>query len=307
MKVLLAGGTGVLGRATVPRLVAAGHDVTVVSRRAESDGRLQAAGARPIRLDIFDREAAGSAAHDVDAVVNLATSIPTERGASAARLSTWEPNDRLRGDASRVLAEAAVAAGARFVQESFAPTYGDHGSAWITEEAPLDPVAQTATVVDAEASAALVTSKGGTGVVLRFGLFYGPGSGQSRQMLHAARRGWFLLPGPPDRYSSMIFVEDAAAAVVSALALPAGTYNVVEDEPMTRGAHAAVLAELLGRRRVRLLPAAVGRVPVLQALARSHRIRNQRLRDASDWRPVAPSVREGWSRTLAELATRDNR
>src|SRR5688500_13796551 len=37
MKILLAGGTGVLGRATVPRLVAAGHDVSVVSRRAEAD------------------------------------------------------------------------------------------------------------------------------------------------------------------------------------------------------------------------------------------------------------------------------
>ena len=299
MRVLVAGGTGVLGRSAVPKLVAAGHDVVAVSRRPEADDTLRAAGAVPIRLDVFDRASAASA-RGMDAVLNLATSVPPPP--AALRLKAWRHHQRLRREASRVLAEAAVNAGARFVQESFAPTYRDGGSEWITEDHPLDPVAQTRSVVDAEASAQLVTSNGLAGVALRFGLFYGAVSADTRSWLAAAKKGWLMLPGPGDRYSSMIYVDDAATAVVAALDVPAGHYNVVEDRPVTLDEHARILAALLGRPRLRLLPAALGRVPVLRVLARSHRISNQRLRQNSGWKPTAPSVREGYAMTLEELA-----
>lgn len=299
MHILLAGATGVLGRRTVPALIAAGHEVVAVSRRPESDDALGRAGATPIRLDVFDRGAAEAAARDVDAVVNLATRIPS--APAALRRRSWRDNDRLRRDASRVLADAAIGAGARLVQESFAPTYADNGSAWISEDHPLDPTFQTVTVVDAEASADRVTDRGGVGVVLRFGLFYGAESPDTSVWLRDAAKGRFMLPGPPERYTTMTYVDDAAAAVVAALILPAGRYNAVEDEPMTRADHAAVLADVLGRQEVKLLPAALGRLPALRAIVRSHRISNQRLRDASDWRPVAPSARDGWKLIVEEI------
>ena len=300
MRVFLAGGTGVLGRATVPRLVAAGHEVHAVSRRDDSDRALREVGAVPARVDIFDSDAVAAAAADADAVVNLATHIPpTSR---AALPKAWELNERLRRDASRNLAEAAITAGARFVQESFAPTYADNGAEWIDENHPLDAVAQTKTVVDAEHSADLVTQKGGVGVALRFGLFYSADSDQTRQMIMAARKGRLLLPGPAQRYVSLIYVEDGAAAVVAALTVPAGIYNVVEDQPMTLAEHGTVLAGLLGRDSVKPLPAATGRLSVMKVLARSQRISNARLRNVTDWRPIAPSGREGWPMVLAEVA-----
>lgn len=296
MRVLLAGGTGVIGRSAVPLLLAAGHDLTVVSRREDTDRWLRGAGARPLRLDVFDAAAVRDAADGVEAVINLATHIPP--APRAVLLRAWATNDRLRRDASRALATAAVATGARFIQESFAPTYPDRGARWITEAEPLAPVAQTRTVPDAEASAAMVSDRGGTGVVLRFGLFYGGAA--SGDWLAYARRGRLVLPGPGDRYTSMIHIDDAAAAVVAALTLPAGTYNVVDDEPLTRADHAAVAAAAVGR-RVRPLPAVAGRMPVLTALARSQRISNARLRDAAGWAPSAPSAREGW-RMMVEQA-----
>ena len=67
-----------------------------------------------------------------------------------------------------------------------------------------------------------VTESGGVGVVLRFGLFYGPGSPDTKRFLARARRGRLMLPGPAEHYSSMIFVADAAAAVVAALDVPGG-------------------------------------------------------------------------------------
>lgn len=301
MRILVVGGSGVLGRRTLPRLLAAGHQVTAVARRPESAAHLRSAGVEPIALDVFDAGAATVAAKGMDAVVNIATRIPSPP--AAARLAAWRDNDRLRRDASRALAEAAVATGARFIQESFAPTYRDNAAEWIREGQPLDPVAQTRTVPDAEASADHVTASGGTGVVLRFGLFYDSGSADMRRWLDAAAKGVLMLPGPGDRYSSMIYVDDAASAVVAALDLPAGRYNVVEDEPLTRTEHAQVLAGLLDRSRIRPLPAAAARLPVLQALARSHRISNAKLRTAIGWTPTAPSVREGWKMVLADIAS----
>ena len=298
MDVLLVGGTGVLGRRTVPRLLKAGHDVVAVSRRPETDAWLGHLGARPLRLDVFDAAALTRAAEGVDAIVNLATSIPS----APFPPKRWEMNHRLRREASAALSAAATRVGARFVQESFAPTYADGGGEWITEEWPLDPIDQTLSVVDAEANAAAVTAAGGIGVVLRFGLFYDADSGQTRQMLDMARRGRLVLPGRPDRYASMIHTRDAADAVVAALAVAAGTYNVVEDEPLTRGEHARVLAGVVGRARLRPLPRLVDAVPYLRVLARSHRMSNAALVAASDWRPQHPSVREGWAQIVQELS-----
>lgn len=297
MRVLVAGATGVLGTATVPRLVEAGHEVVAVSRREDADAALREAGAEPARVDLFDAAEVARAATGVDAVVNLATHIPAPP--AALRQRAWRTNDRLRSEASGALADAAIRHGARFVQESFAPTYRGQGDTWITEDHPLDPVAQTRTVPVAESHAQRVTDAGGTGVVLRFGLFYSASSAEG--WLDAAAKGRLMLPGSPDQYASLVHVDDAASAVVAALTAPAGTYNAVEDEPMTRGEHAAVLGEALGRGPLKPLPNVATRIPVLRVLSRSHRISNRRLREATDWRPQVPSVREGWPRIVGGL------
>lgn len=300
MRILIAGGTGDLGSHTVPRLVEAGHEVIAVSRREQSDQELRAAGADPVRLDLFDLEDVVRAADGADAVVNLATRIPSAPGALMRR--AWRANDRLRSEAAGIMAGAAAGHGARFVQESFAPAYPDCGEDWIAEERPLGPVAQTRTVPVAEGHALRMEDTDGVGVVLRFGVFYGPRSPQTRSWLDAARtKGRLMLPGPADHYTSMIRVDDAAAAVVAALSVPAGVYNVVEDEPLNRDEHAAVLGELLGRKPLKLLPTAMGHIPTMKVLARSHRVSNRKLREASEWAPLAPSVREGWPQVLGEL------
>jgi len=86
----------------------------------------------------------------------------------------WRENDRLRRVASATLVDAALAAGVgRFVQESFAPVYPDCGDRWIDETVPIEPVRYTRTVAGAEASAIRFSQHGGSGIVLRFGAFYG--------------------------------------------------------------------------------------------------------------------------------------
>jgi nucleoside-diphosphate-sugar epimerase len=151
----------------------------------------------------------------------------------------------------------------------------------------------------AEASAARFTTSGGTGVVLRFGLFYGPESAQTQEMLRMARLHVGSMLGSADGYLSSIHLADAASAVVAALAAPAGTWNVVDDEPLTKREHADALGTAVGA-RVRLR--APGRLANLlgdrmTALTRSVRASNARFKQATGWAPRHPSAREGLAAT----------
>ena len=107
----------------------------------------------------------------------------------------------------------------------------------------------------AEASAARFTDAGGRGVVLRFGVFQAADSHHYETIIGAARRGVLLDVGRPDGYLPTIDADDAAAAVVRAVEdAPAGVYDVVDDEPITRRALARALARSVGRRRLHRPP-----------------------------------------------------
>lgn len=299
MRIFVAGATGVLGRRAVPHLVTDGHAVTAVARSDAKTTALQAQGATPVTVDLFDPIAVTRAVDGHDAVMNLATAIPAT--SQMMRPSAWALTSRLRSEASRHLVDAALATGAqRYIQEALGFMYTDHGSEWITEDAELAPPGYAAAVKVAEANARRFDASGGNGVALRFGLFYSADSRQTRDMLQIARRGILTIPCRSDGYQSWIHVDDAGRAVVAALDAPGGAYNVVEDVPLTNAEHVEVLRRLLGR-RVRHLPAALGIGDVLANQSRSQRVSNQRLRSTTTWRPVYPSRREGWHYVISAL------
>jgi nucleoside-diphosphate-sugar epimerase len=305
MRIFVAGATGVVGMRVVPMLVAAGHDVTGVGRTEKKRAELQRLGARGVGVDLFD--AAGLrrvvAGHDI--VINLATAVP-----SPARMllpGAWRAMDRVRRQVSANLAAAALAGDSvgRIIQESFAPIYADSGDRWIDESSPVRPARYNRSVLDAESNAARLTSAGRAGVVLRFGLFYGPDDPFVRQILSTVHRGWFPLFGSADGYVSFVAHEDAATAVVAALAVPAGIYNVVEREPMRRRELADGIARLIGARPPRLMPAWVARLAgsLGDTLGRSLRISNRKLVLASGWTPRYATALDGFR----AIVSRDRR
>jgi nucleoside-diphosphate-sugar epimerase len=301
MRIFVAGATGVIGRRTVDQLIAAGHDVTAVARTEEKAARLWDQGARPVMVDLFDADAVDRAVQGHEAVVNLATHIPPASRAAFRR--AWRENNRLRTEASRHLAGAAAHAGAEvLVQESISLLYADGGDDWLGEGAPVVPTVFTRSAVEAErqARAFSATAPGGRAVVLRFAQFVAPESGHIQQLLGLARRGILPLVGDPEGYESCIDADDAARAVVAALDCPSGTYNVAEDAPMTRQEHAAVFAEALGR-PVRLPPGWLGRIPRLDHVARSRRVANRTLRDATGWAPVHGNMTSVWPSLLRSV------
>ncbi len=305
MRIFVTGATGVIGRRAIPLMVAAGHQVTAIGRAREVREQLERAGATTAQLDLFDHRAVEGAMAGHDVVVNLATHIP--RGPVRPLLpAAWRENDQLRKQASALLVDAALAAGVqRFVQESFALIYPDSGTAWISEETAPRVVRTTRTVLDAEASAMRFGREGGSHVVLRFALLYGPGDPWTRVVCESVRHGFLPLFGAPQGFVSVLHQEDAARAVVTALSLPGGISTVVDDEPVTRRQLGEALARMLHVAPPRLAPpwlqhwsGAIG-----ELMARSLRISNGKLRTVSHWAPRYPSVREGFRAALQERSS----
>jgi nucleoside-diphosphate-sugar epimerase len=301
-RILLTGATGVVGRRVLPLLVSAGHPVSAVSRSPEQAELLRAFGATPISMDLFDPTSVRSAVQGHDVVINLATHMPSSLLRMLLRRS-WRENDRIRREGSAILATAAATSGVRcLVQESFAPIHQDGGADWIDERWPVRPAAYNRTMLDAEASVERYARRGGIGVVLRFAGFYGPDP-MLRQMLAAVRKGWAPIPGPFSAYWSSVSHEDAATAVVAALGVPGGLYEVCDDEPVTRKEFAEVCARAIGAASPRPIPRWLTRLggSTLELASRSLRLSNAKLRAASGWEPRWRSVREGLPEAARQL------
>ena len=302
MQIFVTGATGVIGTRVIPQLVAAGHAVTAATRSAEKGHALRQLGVRIVALDLFDALAVRDAVQGHDTVINLATHMP----ASAMRMmwrSAWRENDRVRKEGSRILVDAALAAGVnRFIQESFGLIYEGAGDQWISERHPVSPAPYNETTLDAERAALRFAESGATGIVLRFAGLYGPDA-MARDLINMVKWGWSPLPGSPDAYYSSVTQHDAATAVVAALGVPSGTYNVVDDEPLPRRDWVNAVAAAVGAKPPKFAPAWTARFmgAVGELMSRSERISNRKLREASGWKPAFPSAREGWRAVVAEL------
>jgi hypothetical protein len=163
-------------------------------------------------LDLFDPSAVADTMVAVDAVLHLATRIRTLDLVS--RPDAWRENDRLRGEASRILVDAAISAGvAVYVQPTVTFVYPPDEP--VTEDTPIGevlPILRSA--LAAERQAERFARAGGRGVVLRLGLLDGPGT-------------WF--GEPMGAFGATLRVDDAGRALLSALTLPSGIYNVCRD------------------------------------------------------------------------------
>ena len=199
--------------------------------------QLEALGADPVVCDVFDADGVRAAMADAspDAVIHQLTSLP-------ARLdwgnpSLFDEHNRVRTEGARILVDAALGTGARrVVAQSIAFAYAPTGDrikqedAALFSDAPPPLGGAVAAIVELEQ---LVTGTAGIeGLVLRYGMLYGPGTYHDRLGSTAAEiiaRRVPLVAGATGMYS-WLHVEDAASAAVAALERGAsGIYNVVDD------------------------------------------------------------------------------
>ena len=302
MKVKVLGATGTAGRAAIPVLVAAGHDVFGHARTDSAAAAVAVLGDTPVRADTDDPDELRAMLTGADAVVDLRVAIPP--ATRAALPLAWREYARLRDTGTGLVVDAALRAGVqRVIHDTVTMVYADGGDAQLDEDSPVDATGALVANLAAERHLARLSAAGGTGVALRFAQFYGPDDRFSRELMSAARRGRALLAGRPEGWTSALHTDDVGQAVLVALTAPAGFYNVVDDEPLRRRDVLDLLAQSAAR-TVRPFPAwtsSLASAPV-RALARSQRVSAARFR-ALGWRPSVPSRRQGWPEAFAAFTS----
>jgi nucleoside-diphosphate-sugar epimerase len=214
-------------------------------------------------------------------------------------------NGRLRTEATSNLLDAARTHSiGTFVKESITFTYPDLGSHWIDESIEIGvPAPAMRTTIDGEQLVEQFTAGGGRGIVLRFGSFLASDAHHTDDYLRLARRHLAPGAGRARSYTSSVHVADAASAVGAALGAPAGVYNVVDDEPLTRRGFTDAFAAAFGFGHLFITPPWVVKLSARSTadyLLRSQRVSNRKFRDATGWAPAFPSAREAWAAVAAE-------
>lgn len=312
MRIFVAGASGAIGRPLIRQLVAAGHEVTGMTRREERAAEIRAAGAEAVVCDVYDAEGLREAvvAARPEAVVHALTALPPRFTVR----TDLKPTNRIRIEGTRNLVAAAQAAGARrIVAESVAFFYAPEGD-WVKdEEAPLDTGAPgkvgAAVAALADLERQVLEAEGLQGLVLRFGWFYGPGTylGPGGSQAEEVRKRRYPIVGPGDATFSFIHIEDAAAAVVAALECGApGIYNVADDAPAPLREWLPVFAETLGAKPPRRVPLWLVGLVVGRAMARAaagtRGASNAKAKRELGWEPAHPSWRQGFTEVFADPA-----
>ena len=307
MKVFLAGATGAIGRRLVPQLVEAGHEVIAMTRSKEKLGKLYELGAEPVMCDVFDAGLLGPVVARVepDAVINELTDLPQSLNPRKLK-EYYAANNRVRREGIANLLSAARGAGVRsFLVQGAAYWYAPTGGAVKTEEgplyldapAPIGPAVQTIKEVED----AVLSADGIEGVVLRYGMFYGPGTWYAKDgdVGRQVRKRRYPMIGHGEGTFSFIHIDDAAAATVASLerARP-GVYNVVDEEPATAAEWMPLYAEALGAKRPPRVPAFLARMIAGDALVTwmlgLRGASNEKIKEELGWRPRYKSWRQGF-------------
>jgi uncharacterized protein YbjT (DUF2867 family) len=192
-QIAVVGATGVYGRHLVPRLVAAGYRVRALVRRPEAAVIAAACGAELAAADIFDEASLRAALAGCDVAINLATSLP-----GPGSQGDYAKNDQLRREGTPIFVRACRDAGvSRVLQQSIAMTHAGGGDTW-ADETTFHPVGEGiagAAVAAVRAMEAAIVESDRDWLILRGGLFYGPGTGFDHDWFARARAGKLRLPG----------------------------------------------------------------------------------------------------------------
>ena len=318
MRVFVAGATGAVGRELVPALKAAGHSVAGLTRSESKANAIKRAGALPIVADVFDAPSIRQALitfepeiviHEMTGLAGMADLTHFDR--------TFAATNRLRTEGTDLLLQAAREAGVRrFIAQSYCGwTFARTGGAVKSEAEALDPdpPAEMRRTLEAiqHLERVVTGSSAPEGIVLRYGSFYGVGTGMLEPVvIEQIRRRRMPMIGNGSAWWSFLHVRDAASATVAAIerGVTGNIYNIADDEPAQVKEWLPALASMLGAKPPLHVPAWLGRL-----LAGEHMVAmmtqvragsNAKAKRELGWRPAYPTWRAGFSEVIRQEAAR---
>jgi nucleoside-diphosphate-sugar epimerase len=299
MKVFVAGASGAVGPGLIKRLVEAGHEVTGSTRGGAGAERIREAGAAVAVCDVFDlpgfTEAVSTAEPEV--VINQLTSLPPKF--EPAKKGFYEANNRIRSEGGDNVIAATAAAGARrLVTQSISFLYELTGPTVKTEADQTDTSGTHAAMLGHEQKA--LGDDRFEAIVLRYGLFYGPGTWYARDGYIGEQVLKRRLPvvGKGTGIASFVHIDDAAAAAALVVDQGTGVYNVTDDEPAPLSEWLPAFAAAIGAKPPRRVPfwlasMVAGKQIATQALM-GHGASNAKFKDEFGWQPEISSWRRGF-------------
>ncbi len=296
MRIFVAGGSGAIGIPLVRALVESGHQVTALTRSQEKQPMLRDLGATPAIADALDAAALQSVVQAARPthVIHQLTALPKD---GVQRASDLDSTNQLRIEGTRNLLDASIAVGAkRFIGGSFAPLQG------ISANAPQD-VRRGLAAIDSMESQILEASRSGRieGIVLRYGLFYGPESPAVLKMIAMVKRRMLPIVRGDHSLLPCIHIADAVSATVAALDhAPAGSvYDIVDDKPVSMSDMVNAMAEYAKAPRPFAIPEWLLRLaaPYLASMLAIHLpLSNEKARMELGWHPVFHSWGDAFAR-----------
>ncbi len=281
LSISILGANGVYARHLIPRLAARGHNIRALVRRPESATVAAQCGAEVRAADIYDPESVRAGVAGTDIAVNLATALG--QGDFAA-------NDRLRREGVPVFLAACQDAGvSRVLQQSIGMICGSGTDAWTDERDAMTAEEGTAAASAFAATFAMeeaVRASSLDWLILRGGLFYGPGTGYDDGWFERARAGRLRMPGDGTAFMSLVHIADMAEATVETIERwPSREALIVaDDDPPRWGDLFNYIAALAG---------AAPPEPGGQLGFPSNRLRNAKVKDLLGWAPHYPTHRSG--------------
>jgi nucleoside-diphosphate-sugar epimerase len=305
MRIFVAGASGAVGGRLVPMLVDGGHDVVAMTRSPQKAEALRALGAEPAVADGLDRSAVMKAVVRAEPEVVIHQMTALSQIKSMKRFDDeFASTNRLRTEGTDHLVEAARAAGVRrlIVQSYGNWNYERTGTGLKSEDDPLDPnpPANQRRSLEAIRHAERATLEFG-GIALRYGAFYGPGTGLSRDgdMVELVTKRKWPIVGDGAGVWSFVHIDDAASATMAAMERGApAIYNVADDDPAPVAEWLPALAAALGAKPPRRVPVWLGRLAVgevgVSMMTQIRGASNAKAKRELDWTLRYPTWREGF-------------
>jgi nucleoside-diphosphate-sugar epimerase len=304
MRTFVTGASGFIGRALCARLLERGHEVSALVRRPGAEPQ----GTRGVLGDLTDARGLSETivAERPDCVLHLAAEIASQRSERKVRTVNIEGTARLLDACLAFAGSGRSADGPRVVFASTVVTGDAHG-ALLTEGTPL-PV-HTPYGRSKQEGERLILESGLPAVVIRPSHVYGPGGWYADELVARLRQpGRLAVIGGGENLWDVVHVQDVASALllVAEQAPPGSTYHVVDDEPITLYDFMALTAQALGVGAPRRIPVALARLiagrNAVDAVVRSARSSNAKIKRELGWEPRYPTAHEGVTAAVSRLS-----
>ena len=314
MRVFVAGSTGAVGKSLVPHLIETGHEVVALVRTPEKGRKVEALGAEAVVADALDgdqlTEAIRKAAPEV--ILHELTALAGLAGNFKRFDEEFALTNRLRTEVTDTMLAAARLVGARrFIAQSFCGwPFAREGGPVKSEDDPLDPTPPASFSKTLAAIRYLEdTVRRATDVeafALRYGILYGPGTGIADDgvIVEQVRKRRIPIVGDGAGIWSFIHVRDVALATAAAISRGTpGIYNIVDDEPAPVSSWLPFLAQVLGAKPPRKVPAWLAGLLIGEGgVSMMTKIRggsNAKAKRELGWQPAFATWRQGFAEALS--------